>query len=354
MQLEMRIVGTYAIAALLAAFAFPPLAAAGPSTTPLWQRNFETGNFGQWDQLNGNLAQRDRYFGIVSKPSPVAEGRYAFRSTVDGNATEVGQSGQRSMVLVFPDNVASKNKTGAYEGGERWYRTHVYFPSDFQPSPNSAWNWLVQWHNWPNGPCCSNLALAVDARKGQEKLSLRVMGGGDSEHPVEANDIITEKNPTGNLEWFVGDDNLRRGHWYDSVVHVKWSANHSKVLVEWWLDGRLIAARRTATLYWYADNNKNYAGVTPGPGQAYYMEGYYRPATLPDGKPGGPIDTRSATVYFDGATAGMNLDSVAPCRPGDPLGRASTGRRPRRICTSTALRSRSRGGRRASARRGRS
>jgi hypothetical protein len=288
----------------------PPPPPPGPRTEfPLWQGGFETGNFSQWKQLNGNLADRDRYFGIV--PNPAVEGRYSFRSTVDGNAREAGQAGQRSMVLLFPNNVPQNNTTGAYEGSERWYRTAMYFPADFNPSPNSAWNWLVQWHNWPDGPCCSNLAISVDARRGGEKLSLRVMGGGDQAHPVENNDIITERNPAGFLEWFVGDPVLRRNHWYDSLVHVKWSADPSKGFVEWWLDGRRIVSRAMPTLYWYADNNRNYAGATPGPGQAYYMEGYYRPNTLPDGAPTGPVDTSVETVYFDGAQIGKTAPSVA-------------------------------------------
>ena len=287
----------------------PPPPAGGssnpqPAARPLWQGGFETGNVSQWKQLNGNLAKKDRYFGLVT--APTAEGRYAFRSTVDAGAVVPGEAGQRSMVLLFPSNNASQNTTGAYEGSERWYRTKMYFPADFHPSPKTAWNWLVQWHNWPDGACCSNLAIAVDAERGAEKLSLRVMGGGDQAHPVENNDIITEKNPTGRLEWFVGDPVLKRNHWYDSVVHVKWSVDHSKGFVEWWLDGRRIVSKAMPTLYWYADNNRNFAGATPGPGQAYYMEGYYRPAQLPDGS----TDTSSASVFFDGAQIGKTADSV--------------------------------------------
>jgi hypothetical protein len=294
----------------------PPCIPPPPRTEfPLWIGGFETNDFTQWKQLDGNLTNKERYFKLIGDPEDPSN--TVFRSTVDDQA--IGQaeaggnaSGQRAMVLLFPNNTANQNATGAYEGGERWYRTRMYFPADFHPSPNSAWNWLVQWHNWPNGPCCSNLALSVDARRGQEKLSLRVMGGGDQEHPVEANDIITEKNPTGHLEWFVGDSELRRQHWYDSVVHVKWSVDASKGYVEWWLDGKLIVSRPMATLYWYADNNKNFAGATPGPGQAYYMEGYYRPAKLPDGAKNGTIDTSTASVLFDGARMGNSAAAVAP------------------------------------------
>jgi hypothetical protein len=211
------------------------------------------------------------------------------------------------MAELFPDRVAANNTTGAFEGSERWYRTHIYFPLDFKPSPNNSWNWLVQWHNWPNGPCCANLAITVDTRGGGEALSMRVMGGGDSAHPAENNDMITEKNPASRMQWFVGDQRIQRGHWYDSLTHVKWSADGSKGLVEWWLDGRLIGSKVMPTLFWYRDDNSAVAGATPGPGQAYYMEGYYRPATLPNGQ----RDTSVATVYFDGAELGPTAGSVS-------------------------------------------
>jgi hypothetical protein len=271
---------------------------------PIWRGGFETGDFSQWKQLDGNLEDKSRYFGLVT--NPVAEGRYAFRSTVDAGAVGKGESGQRAMLLLFPSNNASQNATGAYEGGERWYRTQMYFPADFKAAPNNTWNWVLQWHNWPDGPCCSNISVSVDTTKGGEKLSLRVMGGGDQAHPVENNDIITERNPAGTLEWFVGDPALQREHWYDSVVHIKWSADPSKGLAEWWLDGKKIMSKTLPTLYWYADNNKNTPGATPGPGQAYYMEGYYRPAKLPDGS----VDTSSASVYFDGAQMGPTPASI--------------------------------------------
>ena len=294
---------------------------------PLWRGDFETGDFSQWDGLNGNrstryrhfaqwdllntlLADQSRYFGIVA--SPTAQGRYAFRSTVDANATERDQAGQRSMLLLFPDDVPHENTTGAFEGSERWYRTSVYFPSDFRPSPDSTWNWVVQWHNWPDGPCCPNLAIAVDSSGGAEKLSLRVMGGGNAANPIENDDVITETNPAGYLEWFVGDRALKRDHWYSSLVHVKWSADPDQGLVEWWLDGRRVVSRAAPTLYWYADNNSGRGGSTPGPGQAYYMEGYYRPDRLPDNADDGRVDTSSATVYFDGAQIGATASAVTP------------------------------------------
>jgi Polysaccharide lyase len=261
--------------------------------------DFETGDFSQWDQLDGNLDDKDRYFRLLQRPAPVFEGRHSFQSTVDGEAVGSDEPGQRTMLLVFASRQAQRSRSLAYEGSEAWYRSHVFFPGGFRPSPGTAWNWVVQWHNWPDGVCCPNLALSVDARRGCEALSLRAMGGGDAGHPVERSSVIKEENPAGRLQWFAGDPVLLRDHWYDSLVHVRWSTSPSKGLVEWWLDGHLIVSKPFPTLYWYDDDNVD-SGRTPGPGQAYYMEGYYRPARLPSGD----LDTAPASVIFDGARWG--------------------------------------------------
>jgi hypothetical protein len=284
--------------------AFPP-PRTGPAPADAQAPGFETGDFSQWDQLDGNLGAKDRYFKLLRRPAPVFEGRYSFQSTVDSGAVDPREAGQRTMVLVFPSRVPSSSRTRAYEGAEAWYRTHVYFPRSYKPSPDNGWNFVAQWHNWPDGVCCPNVILSVDTSHGCEALSLRAMGGGDARHPVERSSVIEERNPAGQLKWFVGDPTLLRDHWYDSVVHVKWSYLASRGYVEWWLDGHLIASQSIPTLYWYDDDNSA-SGRTPGPGQAYYMEGLYRPAKLPDGRQ----DTSSASVIMDGARWGATRSAV--------------------------------------------
>lgn len=279
----------------------------GILTRPLWVGGFENGTFGQWDQLDGDRVHSSRYFRILSRPRAVYEGRHSFQSIVDGSAIGRGEHGQRAMLLLFPSNIPWTSRTGAYEGSERWYRSHVYFPKSFRPSPNNRWNWLVQWHNWPDGLCCSNLALTVDTYHRAESLSMRVMGGGDGEHPIESYNVNEDRNPVGRYQWFVGDRKLKRKHWYNSLVHVKWSYQAHAGFVQWWLDGKLIMSKHMSTLYWYADNNRNFAGSTPGPGQAYYMEGYYRPTYLPDGS----VDRSRTSVVFDGARIGLTRASVS-------------------------------------------
>ena len=269
-----------------------------------WVGDFEaapsgTNQFPQWDGRDGNRTL-PHYFQRVL--TPVAQGSFAFAAAVDPGAAVSGQPGQKSLLYLFPHDVPSQGKTEAYEGAERWYRSYVRFPATFQPAPNTDWNWVKEWHNWPNGPCCANLAVTVDtdpARGAGERLTMRVMGGGNATNPIEKTGSPSG-NPAAHTDWYVGDASLEREHWYDLLTHVKWSSDPSRGLVEWWVDGVLKVSRQTSTLFWYADNNQNFAGATPGSGQAYYMEGYYRPGS----------GTAPATVYHDGARIGSTRASV--------------------------------------------
>ena len=274
-----------------------------PSTPPSWVADYETGSTSQWDGKDGNRTLASTYFKTVT--SPTLQGNYAFGAYLDPQASS-GDVGQRSLLYLYPNDTASQGKTQAYEGADRWYHTYLYFPSDFEPAPNTSWNWVVEWHNWPDGPCCANVAVSVDTSGGGERLSLRSMGGGNSTYPIDSGSQTAYGNPAAHVDWFVGDWSLERGHWYDLLTHVKWSSDPSEGLLEWWVDGRQIVSRQTSTLFWYADNNKNLSGTTPGSGQAYYMEGYYRPMNLPDGT----VNSTPATVYHDAAKIGSSRDSV--------------------------------------------
>jgi hypothetical protein len=281
------------------------VSAVAPGTTPptSWVGDFETGDLSQWDNIDGDQANASHYFNVVTSPT-VSGSQFAFASTVDGSASS-GDVGHRALVYLYPQDDAAQNRTGAYEGSERWYHTYLYFPASFVPEPNTTWNWVVEWHNWPNDACCANLAVGVDTTGGAEKLFLRSMGGGTPAHPIEETGTAYT-NPAAHVDSFVGDATLDRGRWYDLLVHVKWSSNPANGLVEWWLDGHQVISKQTSTLFWYADNNQNFSGSTPGSGQAYYMEGYYRSGHLADGSP----DTSLQTVFHDGARNGLSRASV--------------------------------------------
>jgi len=259
--------------------------------------------------LDGNTstsALQDRYFSLVS--SPALPGSPAFRATVDANAVGSGEAGQRSLLTLFPNRVPSQNKSGAFEGSDQWYRAHILFPTGFRPSPNTDWNWVLEWHNWPDTACCANLGVTVDtdpSRGSGARLTLRTMGGGNAANPIDRVDVW--HNPAAQVNYFVGDPSLQLNHWYDLQVHVKWSADPSRGLVEWWLDGKLIVSRAQATLFYYANSNTAVSGAGPGPGQAYIQDGYYRDSHLPDGS----TDTSTMSVYSEGITRGLTQASVS-------------------------------------------
>jgi hypothetical protein len=171
----------------------------------------------------------------------------------------------------------------AYQGQDQWYRDAIYFPADYRPVAGTSWNWVWEIHNWPDTACCAHLALGVVTNTedggpaGGERLSLRILGGGDSSRPVESipgANAGAELTPTGYRKtWFRGPE-LQRNHWYDLLVHVRWdytNAGH----VDWYLDGLLLASYDGPTLFWYADNDSA-SGSTPGPGMGYLLVGNYR------------------------------------------------------------------------------
>jgi hypothetical protein len=286
----------------------------------LWCGLSSTG-FGAWDGFDGNvltLAARQRYFqSRIARSAP--GGRY-FQARVDDGAVVAGEAGERSLLELFPDApTPTHGKTAAFEGSDEWYHTSLDFPLRFQPSPRTTWNWVVEWHNWPDGICCANIALTVDttlhsyrarhswiSRQGQ-RLSMRVMGGGDFRHPADAYGAEASSDPRVRTRWFVGDLKLKRGHWYDVLLHVHWSYRASRGLIQWWLDGRLVTSAKMPTLFYYADNDPDAANRGPGPGQAYLQLGYYRPQYLHDGR----VDWTVALVNHAGMRRGPTRRSVA-------------------------------------------
>jgi hypothetical protein len=278
---------------------------------PLWSDGFESGGFGVWDALDGNTSTaelRRRYFSV--SPDPAGGRGHAFKATVDGAARGGNEAGQRSLLELFP-RVAPRSKavTGAVQGQERWYHARVYFPRGFVPAKKSDWNWVIEWHTWPDGPCCENLELTVDtdpSRGSGERFVLRSEGGGTPSYPVERYPAYPARNPTTHDDHFVGDPHLKRNHWYVVLLHVIWDYRPRHGLVEWWLDGRRVISRRTSTLYWYNDANSDQDGQQPGPGQAYLMAGYYRDSRLLNGS----IDDSVMSVYHDDYRIGISRASV--------------------------------------------
>jgi hypothetical protein len=293
--------------------------------SPSWCANYN-GSWGNgtaangWDGFNGSpngpipnsgWSFQNSHFSMVSSPSISGS---AFKATVDSAASTSGQAGQRSLIQTWPSDVPSDGKTAGYQGSDEWYRTSMYFPADFSPEPNTSWNFVSEWHNWPDGPCCAYLSLSVvtNSEDGGSadpngRLSLRILGGGGPGNGIDqiaGQNANADPTPAGYRKTWVRGPSLQRGHWYDLLFHVKWdytSAGH----VDWFLDGRQMVSYDGPTLYYYADNNSNYSGAQAGPGQAYFMQGYYR-----WGLRNGATDTQPDSVYLDEAMRGPTRASV--------------------------------------------
>jgi hypothetical protein len=276
----------------------------------LWSDGFSSGGFGAWDALDGNTSSRaaiERYFAIVHNPA--GRGR-VFRATVDGGASTPGEYGQRSLLELFPDSERrGRALSEGIQGRDRWFHASVYFPKNFTPAQHTDWNWAIEWHNWPETTCCENLAVTVDTdptRGHGWRLSLRSEGGGDPQHPVEAYPAYPRQAGTTHDDHIVGARHLRRGHWYDILMHVVWDYRPQYGLVQWWLDGKRIISRHTSTLYWYSDADADLSGSQPGPGRTYLEVGYYRDNRLLNGSTATSVES----VYLANIKVGLNCRSV--------------------------------------------
>lgn len=272
-----------------------------------WLGTFSTNNWSQYDgspafHPDGNAAD----FKIVTGMHPTGF-THSFEATIQsGNRSVVdGEDGERTLLELWPGTGNGHNgKTRAYQGANSWYSDYVYFPKNFQPSKNTAWNWLYQIHNYPNNDCCADLALGVvtdnedGGHEGGERLSLQVSGGGNTAHPVGNASVIG--NPAVDTKWLRGP-NLVTGHWYHFVFHVRWdwraNINSGHGLVEYFIDGKNIGTYHGPTLFYYSQLH--------GPGQGYLSDGYYRPNNAEAG-----YSQPTVSVYHAGTEIGQSAASV--------------------------------------------
>jgi hypothetical protein len=292
-----------------------------------------------WDAFNGSPNGGIGNFGDVAQlphftfaSDPVNEGAKSFKAYVDGSAAAGGQAGQRSLMQTWPaintsgpSGIDTNNKSKGYQGSEAWYRSRMYFPMDFDPQPNSSFNWVMEWHDWPDYACCAHISMGVitDNEDGgptdnvNGRLSVRILGGGDSSHPAQYPgsgcgnpqfNVNSDPPPTGFVRTWYQGPTLTRGHWYDVLMHVKWDYT-TNGLVEYWLDGTKRITYNGPTLYWYEYRHQDPNGCPitadgPGPGQSYWMEGYYR-----------SIGDQAESVYHDAAMIGPTQASVSAAGP---------------------------------------
>jgi uncharacterized protein (TIGR03382 family) len=223
------------------------------SASVVWKGDFETGNLSQWDREQSVASNR-----LLVVSSPVREGRYALKVTVHQGDDPIDASGNRNELL-YLDRAAP--------GTEYFYKWSTRFPSSFPRS--SKWALFTQWHHDGYGGSPPIEFYVVD-----DQLCLR-MGG--------ANGKIVWRSP------------LKREHWNDFVLHVKWSADARTGFVELYHDGKLALPKtKVATQY---------------PGQRNYLKmGLYRDSSI----------SQTGVVFHDGFAMATSLADVMPAPVVEP------------------------------------
>jgi hypothetical protein len=243
-----------------------------------WRGDYETGNFGQWTEVQASKNNPSYPVGEVGDSeaqivrSPVRQGLVAAKFVTYPSSR--APNGDRSEVYT------SVGRTGSSQGAERYYAWSTMFPR--AGNPRGFWahagdfNVFTQWHNAVN-PCGNDLQLGIDATSRRHPnriysdLSIRDPGDCDTQ--------------TGTVHSILGT--LRFDAWYDFIVHVKWSSRRQSGWYEIWMNGRHVLRKKFGATMW------NSSGT-------YWKQGFYRAAF--DG---------TNTVYQDGAVAASTLQTVS-------------------------------------------
>lgn len=194
----------------------------------IFRGDFNTGDLSQWEGVQRVAPNRIR---VVR--SPRAEGRYAARFEVRRGDNPISAD----------DRAEVQSATGETEGADRWYQWSTMFAKSF---PNvAAWQVVTQWHadSLIGSPSVGFYAY-------RNRIQLQVWRHGANSRPVGRPRVL----------W---SGPLRRGKWQTFKLHVRWSGEDSKGLIQLWVNGRRATKPvRTRTLY-------------TGQG-AYLKQGYYR------------------------------------------------------------------------------
>jgi hypothetical protein len=182
--------------------AFLVLSAGTVLAEVLFRGDFETGDTKQWKSTPKSDAVK-----VVT--SPVREGKYALR--IDGtNAARRGKL-DRIEFQHQPRDTA--------EGTERYFGWSVYLAKKFTDTHHSV-GYFETRNSWSQ-------VMSFEAR-GEDVL-------------------FTTRQPY--TRHWSGKGKLTAGRWHDFALHVLWSRDPKKGLVELWFDGeKVVPLTRTATL----------------------------------------------------------------------------------------------------------
>jgi Polysaccharide lyase len=284
----------------------------------------------------------------TSSRSPAFAGE-ALDEVVNKAARDSGEHGQRANVYLCPvdpnqtGGVYTSSDSRAYEGSRAWYRMEIYLAGDFTPDGDSGWNDLIEFHQYPNnyGVCCAEVALGIvsDRQDGGRRInyntrpygriSLEILGGGNRTTPVADDTNMSDPRvaatyPGGHVTWMKGP-NIRRNHWYDVLLHIKWgyeSSGANEGSVTWWLDGVKEGTFNGSNLFYAQHISDSNPSLGPGVTNAYLMAVNYRAGCQAgDGSrngynpsagtcPNGPANRRTSEVIQDEYLIGSSEASV--------------------------------------------
>jgi chitodextrinase len=248
-----------------------------------------------WDQLGDSYTNKFYSFtnGTSLATSPGSNvGGPAFAGTawddmIDGTAAANGEYGQRAnQYLCGPQSGHYGNQT-AYNDGRTnqgvttWYRAEIMLAADYTPDGHSGWNHILEFHQDPSSPCCAVVAMSVitDTQDGGAtinyntapygRLSLKIAGGGNASNPIPAKPTGSNFTayPNGHVT-FIRGPTITRNHWYDVLLRITWSYDATGV-VQWWLDGHLMATFTGSNNYYTSSGGTGYENP-------YYMALNYR------------------------------------------------------------------------------
>jgi hypothetical protein len=163
--------------------------------------------------------------------SPGRARQLALRLEVKPGDTDVAGSGSDAERA---DAMIGATLTDAVEGREQWWAWSTYFPSGYRPTPSTAWNLFLDFHNTGESGQ-ANINFLADSHFDPPQLQMTVYGGASADSAPQSTFRLGP---------------ARRNQWYDFALHVVWSSNPRVGSVELFLNGRRIVKQvHRATLY---------------------------------------------------------------------------------------------------------
>jgi hypothetical protein len=271
-----------------------------PTTTttaedPYFNGDLSTGDLSQWQDTFGmNLSATPPGVSVVATPAG-----YAAKVLVDPSVTGGSSSGP-STTMWEGNGTNTFKLPWQQSGSDTWFHARYLFPNgtdssypgEFTPMPQAGWgaDWdvLMEWHSAPGAGYSTYIGIWNGSSA--PYLLLRTVGQGGWYSFIETDQAQTKAcssaQPCGTPQ------PMKYNHWYDIVVHVKYSTDPTVGHIQWYLDGRLLVDDYLSTLNAATD------GSVPG---VAFENGLYRNS-------GG--SSQVDTTYIQGIKVGPTRVSV--------------------------------------------